>query len=126
MVNQKPIVEVVKKFVVGFNRHDHEYLARLYTETADFVSVLGEHWTGMAELKAEFRKIHTTFLKNSEMTTDKVRIKILSSNTAIVHHSWKVLNGHDEARSYKGIITHVLVEADGRWKIESSHNSTIR
>jgi uncharacterized protein (TIGR02246 family) len=126
MIDQKPIVDVVKRFVVGFNRHDHAYLAGLYTPTADFVSVLGEHWVGMPDVESQFRKIHTTFFKNSVMKTVKVRIKILSAAIAIVHHAWKIQNGKDEAKSYRGILTHVIVHSDGAWKIESSHNSTVQ
>ncbi len=125
MTDQKPIVDLVKKFVAGFNRHDHEYLAQMYTETADFISVLGEHWVGVAELRDGFAGIHSAFLKNTTMKTDKVRIKILSPDVAIVHHSWTVLHGKDGSKSYRGIITHVVTLVASHWKIESSHNSTV-
>jgi uncharacterized protein (TIGR02246 family) len=122
---QKLIEEVVKKWVYGYNKHRPDYLADLYTDTADFISVLGEHWSG-DEIRVKFRQLHSTFLKNTVIETRGVRIKLVADEIAVVHHSWRVVNGSGENNSYTGLLTHVLRLDRGVWRIESSHNSTLQ
>ena len=66
--DQEALRDVVAAFEDPWNRHDMETFAKLFTEDADFVNVVGLWWKGRPEIKQAHEDSHATMFKNSNLS----------------------------------------------------------
>lgn len=117
-------------FVNAWNHHDMNALADLYTSDADFVNVIGLWWHGRDEIRAEHVKLHEGRMKQTTVTSEPPVVRFLSPDVALVHAKWE-LRGDAGAPGWKigdvrrGILTHVMVRRNGKWRIASTQNTDI-
>jgi len=123
------IENVVRAFSDYWNRHDMEAFAQLFAEDAEFVNVVGLWWKGREEIKRAHVATHATMFKNSRLTLTQIEVRFVKPDVAIARSSWE-LTGHlgpsgEALPERKGILVHLVVRIDGKWKIIDSQNTDI-
>jgi len=124
------IGRVFEAIVESWNRHDMATYAAQFTTNADFVNVIGMRWRGTQEIEARHVDLHRTIFRNSKLRGLDRSVRFLRPNLAVAHQRWE-MTGHEglpgwqlpEAR--QGIMTCVLVEEAGQWRIEALQNTDI-
>lgn len=111
----------VLELMYSWNHHDVHAWAACFTEDADYINVVGEHWKGRAEIEVKQRELHATALRNSEMRVSEWTIRFLGSASCLVHMNWEMKGGN--ARKRRGLLSLVLVPDAGRWRVTAAHNS---
>jgi uncharacterized protein (TIGR02246 family) len=115
----------------GWNRHDIAALADLFTDDADFVTVIGKWCKGRKEFYDYHVRLHQVMFKDSIWKTTETQIRFLSQDIAIVHVNWGITGDRDadgtpRNKPRDGILTQVIVKQDGQWRIMASQNTNIQ
>lgn len=122
----KPDV-LVDGFVRAWNTHDMKAFGSLFTEDADWVSVVGIWVKGRADIQAEHEKAHATWAKTTTLAATGTTVRLLSSDVAVIHSNWELIGQVDKegkpAGPRRGIITIVAVMGADGWKITAGQNT---
>jgi uncharacterized protein (TIGR02246 family) len=129
--DKKAIHDVEARWQDGWNRHDISALAELFTEDADFVTVIGKWCKGKKEFYDYHVRLHEVMFKDSIWKTTDTQVRFLSPQTAIVHVNWTITgdrnaDGTPRPNSRNGIFTQVMVKQGGKWFITASQNTNIQ
>lgn len=121
--------EVPGDFAAAWNRHDMKALARLFSDRADFVNVIGLHWRGRGEIERAHTEIHATRMKDSRLTILAKTVRPLRADVAIVHADWE-LQGDTGIEGKPlpprtGVLSFVVAKRGGAWLVESAQNTDI-
>ena len=120
---------VARAFAEAWNRHDMEAFAALFSARADFVNVIGLHWSGRAEIKRAHEALHATRMKRSRLTIQATSSRWLRPEVALVHATWELVGdtglGTTPQPARHGVLSLVLVRDSGRWLIEAAQNTDI-
>jgi uncharacterized protein (TIGR02246 family) len=119
---------IVNGFEVAWNNHDMDAFAMLFAADADFVNVIGQRWIGRDAIKKAHAASHATLFKTSTLKIEDTTIRFLKPDVAIARSVWTLsglTNNGQIAPNRTGILTHVLVKADGHWLIAVSQNTDI-
>jgi uncharacterized protein (TIGR02246 family) len=113
-----------------WNRHDAKGWANLWAEDGDVVNVVGWWWHGRSQIEKKFADSHAYLFRESTLTGDEIRMRFLTSDTAIVHGRWSMV-GHKNpdgtpGQPRNGIETLVLQKQAGKWLIAAFHNTDSR
>ena len=114
----------------GWNRHDISALADLFTEDADFVTVIGKWCKGKKEFHDYHVRFHQVMFKDSVWKTTNTQIRFVKPDVAIVHVNWGITGDRDadgtpRNKPRDGIFTQVMVKQNGQWRISASQNTNI-
>jgi uncharacterized protein (TIGR02246 family) len=114
----------------GWNRHDISALADLFTEDADFVTVIGRWCKGKKDFHDYHVLLHKVMFKDSIWKTTNTQIRFLKPDVAIVHVNWGITgdrnaDGTPRNNPRDGIFTQVMVKQNGQWLISASQNTNI-
>jgi uncharacterized protein (TIGR02246 family) len=126
----KAILDVEARWQEGWNRHDISALADLFTDDADFVTVIGRWCHGKKDFYDYHVRLHQVMFKDSIWKTTNTQIRFLRPDVAIVHVNWGITgdrnaDGTPREKSRDGIFTQVMVKQNGQWKINASQNTNI-
>jgi|SRR5579862_1916913 len=114
----------------ALDHKDMKAYAELFADDADWINVVGMHWTG----KAAVVKAHAVYLKtvfrDGGMSTGDMSIRAVTPDVAIVvvteiNNGGGILPDGSKAPPGSGRLTYVLVKRDGNWKITHGHNTSI-
>ena len=124
------IRDVEARWQDGWNRHDISALADLFTDDADFVTVIGKWCQGKKEFYDYHVRLHQVMFKDSIWKTTNTQIRFLKPDVAIVHVNWGITgdrnaDGTPREKSRDGIFTQIMVKQNGQWKINASQNTNI-
>jgi len=113
-----------------WNRHDIAGLAGLFTDDADFVTVIGRWCKGKKDFYDYHVRLHQVMFKDSVWKTTDTQIRFLKPDVAIVHVNWGITGDRDadgtpRPKSRDGIFTQVIVKQNGQWRISASQNTNI-
>ena len=127
----KAIREVEAQWQDAWNRHDISALADLFTDDADFVTVIGRWCKGKKDFHDYHVLLHKVMFKDSVWNTTDTHVRFLNPDLAIVHVNWTITgdrnaDGSPRPNSRSGIFTQVMVKRDGRWLITASQNTNIQ
>jgi uncharacterized protein (TIGR02246 family) len=119
---------MVSEAIDTWNRHDMTAHVALFHPDADFVNVLGRRMHGRTEIDAIHQRLHRTIFRNSALRSEGHTVRFLTPAIAIVHLNWEMtgaegLPGWQPAEVRHGLMTWVLVEEDGKWRIVAAHNT---
>lgn len=131
MANQ-PITnpkEIPYKFGEAWNNYDARGIADLFFENADFVNVTGKWWDNKEEIfKAHDFGLKVIF-KNSHLDVLKVKVKMLSDDTAVVHARIRVTGQTEkevaEAGARETMFLFVAQKTGDQWLCVSAQNTDI-
>jgi uncharacterized protein (TIGR02246 family) len=129
--DEKAIQEIETRWQNGWNQHDISALAALFTEDADFVTVIGKWCKGKKDFYDYHVRLHQVMFKDSVWKTMDTQIRFLSPEVAIVHVNWTITgdrnaDGTPRPNSRDGIFTQTMVKRDGHWLITASQNTNIQ
>ena len=114
----------------AWNNHDAAAYGSLFTDDADFVNVVGQHATGRVAVEGDFAQIHRTFMRNSSLAIESVKVDQVDERTAIAHIHWS-MTGVEKVPGWNvpdvrhGVAFYVVVERDGEWKVRAFQNTEV-
>lgn len=128
-VLQAPL-DMAVAFTKAWNAGDAKAIAALFAEDADFVNVVGLWWTSRRSIKRAHKRGFERIFGGSTMTLEKVSLRMLGADAAVVHARWRVEGQLDPAgapaESRRGVFSWVLQRlADDTWICVSSQNTDI-
>ena len=126
----RAIREIEALWQDDWNRHDISALADLFTEDADFVTVIGRWCKGKSDFHDYHVLLHKVMFKDSVWKTTNSQIRFLKPDVAIVHVNWGITgdrnaDGTPRNNPRDGIFTQVMVKQNGHWLISASQNTNI-
>ncbi|WP_437677097.1 SgcJ/EcaC family oxidoreductase [Sorangium sp. So ce131] len=125
--DEEAIRAQIHAYSEAFNAHDAGRLAALFVEDGDFVNVLGQWLQGRAAIEEGHARGFASVLRSSRLTFTSTRIKLLKPDLALCHVRWtRDRTAADDDGSLppgSGVISSVLVQQGGAWRIVSVHNT---
>jgi len=121
-------------FEVTFNAHDAKAFAALFLPNAEFTNVVGISAKGrkaIEEFHAPMFEGKPGFysFKNSTLKNGVPKISVIKPDIASVDVFWTMdkclLPDGTELKNRRGLITFLMVKADGKWGIAIMHNAEL-
>lgn len=118
------IREVVATYAENWNANDIVAWGELFTDDVDYVNRGGGWWKSNEENVAGHRRIHDQLEREGremDLRLTVPSIEFLRPDIALVHvtSEWPGAGGEG------GIMTMVMVEGDGRWRIRALQNTLV-
>ena len=124
---EQAILELVETLVGGWNRHDMTIFSSPFAEDADFVNVCGMWARGRREIADGHGERHRTRFKNSRLRADRISIRFLRPDVAVVQVQWELAGdlGPDGngLPVRHGVMTLVSSAQGGRWQFDAAQNT---
>jgi uncharacterized protein (TIGR02246 family) len=124
--DEKTIHPLVADFMDAWNKHDAHAFAETFTEDADFANVRGDSAHGRRAVEDFHAPIFATRFKNTHLTADEVKIRLLSSDIASVDVRWEMTGAIETDGTpisiRKGLLNWVVTRHGDRWLISVMHN----
>jgi uncharacterized protein (TIGR02246 family) len=129
--NIETVKEIINSYAKAWNFYNARALSALFSEDADFVMVMGIWLRGREEIERNHAELFSTVMRNSCLSFTDTKIKFLKPDIAIVHITWEIVGQvtpfGEQLPLRLGILSCVMMEQDGKWKIHSAQNTdTIR
>jgi uncharacterized protein (TIGR02246 family) len=123
------VVSVVNSFAQTWNKHDMDAFAKLFSEDAEFVNVVGLWWRGREEIKNAHEYTHSNMFKTSILKIVETSVRLPLENFAIARSKWR-LEGHTAPDGTilpprTGILLNLFLKIDSNWMIIDSQNTDI-
>ncbi|MCZ2460850.1 MAG: SgcJ/EcaC family oxidoreductase [Chitinophagales bacterium] len=122
--------DVPKLFAEYWNQRRPDLMAALFEEDADFINVVGLWWNNRQDIfKAHDYGLKVIF-KDSTLSITKLKTKMLSEKSAVVHTKMK-LEGQTGISGEKGGLRHTVFsfivrkDTEGSWWAVSAQNTDI-
>ncbi len=113
----------------AWNAHDMSRMAKLLTDDADFVNVLGKHWKGAEDIERAHAVMHESQFRESTWENERVEVQTLQPGIGLAHFRWSIQGDYDPNGTYRkprsGLFSWLVVESQGAWRIRAAHNTTI-
>jgi uncharacterized protein (TIGR02246 family) len=122
--------EVAHGFAEAWDRGDADGLAELFAADADFVNVVGLWWTRREQIRRNHAYGFTHIFPGSTMSVDRLRVRELGDEVAVVHVRWSVEGQVDPrggpAPDRHGVLVLVTQrQADGTWLAVAAQNTDL-
>jgi uncharacterized protein (TIGR02246 family) len=128
--DQAALNNLVDRWGKYWNNHDMDSMGSLLHDDVDFVTVAGAWLKGKKEAVSGHKERHKVIFKTSIWRTDKVTIKYVSDDLAIIHINWGINGDVDPdgtpRRPRNGIFTWVVIKQKQQWLLLAVHNVNIR
>ena len=121
---------VAEAWQKAWNTHDMNALAEVVDERVDFITVGGRWLRGREAFKEHHALLHTTVSFN-ESTTElrATHARRLSPDVLLAHAEWAFRGDRNPdgaaRRPRDTIMTWVLTQSGGRWRIRASQNTNV-
>lgn len=120
--DQESILKIIDHITLTWNDQGGHGFADDYAQDADFVNIYGSAFSGNQEIETRHVYILETFLKGTHFEVDQLSLREAQPGVVIAHVYWKLSNV-PQVNIMKGIMTHVLLNNDGRWEITATQNT---
>lgn len=125
------IREVFVALVDAWNRGDAAAYGDCFTEDADYVTFMGQHLKGRAQIAEVHGWLFHGPLKGSKLESSALaecKPRFLAENVAVVHATGeaRLANPEQDPNDRDSINTNVVVKQRGVWKITAFHNCRIQ
>jgi uncharacterized protein (TIGR02246 family) len=124
------IRQVVDAYVRTWNAHDVKAWGALFTDDSDYVSRGGDWWRSNRENVERHASIHEALVAHRQPTTYRssvAKVSFLKPDVALVHATWEWPGfrspSGQEQKDFRGVMTMVMLEQAGRWRIRAAHDS---
>jgi uncharacterized protein (TIGR02246 family) len=127
--DEAAIRKVIVEMTEGFNNHDGQAAARMYSPDARFVSVRGDMMNGQAGIEKGLSAILTSRAKNATQRTIDVTVRFIRPDVALANVTNELSglvapDGH-ALPSQQELSLRVFVKDAGVWQIAAFHNTMI-
>jgi uncharacterized protein (TIGR02246 family) len=126
---EKEIRDLLMTLCNGWNKHDMKLFASVFSENADFVNVAGKLWKGRIEIESNHAKAHISQMKDSKLEIEKIEMKFVQPNLAIIHVDSSVTGDKNPDGTPRTGIRYALMRAVALnekgygWKLIAAHNT---
>lgn len=124
--DEKAIRTLVADFMGAWNKHDAHAFAQTFTEDADFTNVRGDSAHGRKAVEDFHAPIFAARFKNTHLTAEDVKLRVLSSDIASVDIRWEMTGAIETDGTpipiRKGLLNWVVTRHGDRWLISVMHN----
>ncbi|MCT9869688.1 SgcJ/EcaC family oxidoreductase [Paenarthrobacter aurescens] len=122
--------DVADGFARAWNVADPVALAGLFVEDADFVNVVGMWWNNRRQIQFNHDYGFRHMFPDTEMVLEKVKVRELGSDAAVVHARWfmtgQITPAGERSGPRRGVISFTAVrQSDGRWLAVSAQNTDV-
>ncbi len=127
--DETAITAVMTELNEAWRRHDADGYGRLFTEDATYITFVGTHYSGRADIVESHRALFAKFLKGTRLAGEITGIRFYGPDTAVVTGRGDTYKGDVPPRRSKlsKVQTCTFVrETDGRWRIAAFHNTRRR
>lgn len=125
--DEEAIKANVMAYAETWNISDAEKLAALFSEDADFVTVMGMWFKGREEIKGNHAWIFSTLMRRSRLSITCNKIRFLKPDTAVAHGTWELVGqlGPDGEKlpPKQGVLSTVMTRLNDRWQIVVAQNT---
>ncbi len=118
------IQQLLDGIVRAWDAADADAFGRAFTADASYVTFVGTHYRGRADITESHRALFQAFTKGTRMASETVGTTFLSPDTAVVVGRGDTFKGRRPALSK--IQTYVLVREPGGWRVAAFHNTRRR
>ncbi len=120
---EQSIYELIRQLEQAWNKGDSRKFAAPFAEDADFINILGKHYTGRSTIEAGHREIFDTIYKGSHCRYAIEGVRFLREDVALafVHAVLELANG----KTMNARPTLVLTKNQQKWQIGALQNTTI-
>lgn len=119
----------VQAFYAAFNSHDFDHVADITTDDWNHINPLGGRTRGRAQVLAELKEVHSTFLKNVTDRIEDMDVLFASDDVAVatVGSQLTTFTTPDGVKHENERLTHtfVVVRRGDRWLIMQDHNTFV-
>jgi uncharacterized protein (TIGR02246 family) len=124
--DEQALRHIVAELEAAWNRGDSIAWAELFSQDADFIHVLGGHFTGRAAIEQGHRKIFDTIYKGSTNKFEVEKIRFAGDSVAIVF-GFATLNVVTPGLPplIKARPTMIVGRKDDGWKIVTFQNTIV-
>ncbi len=125
-----PFTAVANAWVDAWNRHDMNALAELAAEDVDFITVGGNWLRGRGAFKAHHAERHVTNFRDSTFAIRVLQIQRLRQDFVLMHIETTIRGDRNQdgtlrPPSRSTIMTWMLTESGGRWRIRVAQNTNL-
>lgn len=122
------IRDLTEKYMALWSQHAIAEHAKLFTEDADLVNVVGMHLRGRQAILEHHLELHRTIFSNSVSRIVELSAHLLGERTALVHMSWEMkgaakMPGWNVPDPRTGIMTLLWVDQGDGWRVRAVHNT---
>ncbi len=126
----KTPMDLITEFARAWDAKDAEAIGRLFVEDADFVNVVGLHWTGRRSIVKAQRFGFTHAFAGATLQLLEVRQRFLGDDAAVVVARWQISGQVDPdgepVDPRRGVLSAALVKlSDDSWLGVSCQNTDI-
>ena len=124
LADENAIRAVFDAFQTSWNTPGMPGFEQLFTADADFVVITGKWLRGRDAIVGYHRDLLASLYAGSRQFVDKVTVRFIDDHSAVAHVAWGAeitVDGKPERRTALGTAT--LRKVDGRWMIETVHNT---
>jgi uncharacterized protein (TIGR02246 family) len=127
--DESAIRKVIVEMTEGFNNHDGEAAARMYTPDARFVSVRGDVMNGQAGIERGLSAILTARAKSAAQQTMDVKVRFIRPDVALANVTNELSglvapDGH-ALPPHQELSLRVFVKDAGVWQVAAFHNTMV-
>ena len=116
------VIRLLDDLAEAWNRGDAEAYGDLFTEEASYVTYVGTHYRGRADIVASHRALFETFLKGTRLSYELVELHRYGTDTAVVVTRGE--NAKGTPKRLTKVQSYTLVrEDDGEWRVAAFHNT---
>ena len=128
-LDEQAIKDVLHGYGDAWNRHDMKALAELFTDDANWVNIVGMHWSGKAAVVRGHEAYHRTFFQTTDIELAETQIRALAPGVAAAVVLLKVgpftpPDGIPRPKA-DNRLSLVLTKHGGQWRIAQGHNTVI-
>jgi uncharacterized protein (TIGR02246 family) len=127
--DEQAVRRVVAAYETAWNRHDMKALGVLFTPDADWINIVGMHWTGQDEVQKAHEVYHRRMFATTDIRSTRVEVRGIGAGVAVAVvdlavGDFKTPTGQ-EIKESRDRLSLTLVKRDGRWEIVHGHNTVI-
>lgn len=121
--------QTVQAFYAAFNSHDFDHVADITTDDWNHINPLGGRTRGRAQVLAELKEVHGSFLKNVTDRIEEMDVRFAGDDVAVatVASQLSTFTTPDGVKHENERLSHtfVLVRRGDRWLIMQDHNTFV-
>jgi uncharacterized protein (TIGR02246 family) len=125
--DETEIRAVEQRMQDAWNQHNPRSFAKLFSEDGDHINLFGWWWKGRAAIETGLTNAHTFIFRESLLTHTDVNVRLLDSQTAVVHIAWTMAGQKSPDGStaplMAGLETQIVRKQHGKWLIAAFHNT---
>lgn len=126
-LEQADIEEIIHSYAQAWNEQAGVGFAKDFSEDADFVNIYGMHFSGREEIESRHVHIMQTFLKDSKIKIENIKLREVNPGLVIALIDWSVegfrMMHSNKVGKREGLFTQVFLFDNNKWEIIASQNT---